>query len=47
MKEIQRLKEHLEAQRPGGWEELPDLSLYMDQLTLLHAPAADPHRDGG
>lgn len=32
MKEIQRLKEHLEAQRPGGWEELPDLSLYMDQL---------------
>lgn len=32
MKEIQRLKEHLATQRPSSWEELPDLSLYMDQL---------------
>lgn len=32
MREIKKLKEHLTTQRPDGWEELPDLALYMDQL---------------
>ena len=32
MKEIEELKAHLSRKRPDGWEELPDLALYMDQL---------------
>lgn len=32
MKEIKNLKDHLTKKRPDGWDELPDLSLYMDQL---------------
>lgn len=32
MKEIKSLKDRLSRQRPDGWEELPDLALYMDQL---------------
>ena len=32
MKEIKNLKDHLAQKRPDGWEELPDLALYMDQL---------------
>lgn len=32
MKEIKNLKDRLVNQRPDSWEDLPDLSLYMDQL---------------
>ena len=32
MKEIEELKEGLLAQSPAGWESLPDLALYMDQV---------------
>lgn len=32
MEELQELKERLETQRPAGWNDLPDLSLYMDQV---------------
>lgn len=32
MKEIKSLKDRLSRQRPDSWEDLPDLSLYMDQL---------------
>ena len=32
MKEIKGLKDRLSKQRPDSWEDLPDLSLYMDQL---------------
>ena len=32
MKEIEELKERLLAERPTGWESLPDLALYMDQV---------------
>lgn len=32
MKELEELKERLLHQRPDGWDKLPDLALYMDQL---------------
>lgn len=32
MQEMQDLKRRLEQERPAGWEELPDLALYMDQI---------------
>jgi len=32
LEELKELKERLERQRPAGWDSLPDLSLYMDQL---------------
>lgn len=32
MKEIETLKGRMSTQRPAGWEDLPDISLYMDQL---------------
>ena len=32
MEELRELKERMGAQRPAGWEALPDLSLYMDQV---------------
>lgn len=32
MKELEELKNRLESQRPAAWEDLPDLSLYMDQV---------------
>lgn len=32
MEELQELKSRMESQRPAQWEELPDLSLYMDQV---------------
>lgn len=46
MKEIQRLKGRLVAQRPVGWEELPDLSLYMDQLISYMPRQLIPAEDG-
>lgn len=46
MKEIQRLKEHLATQRPGGWDELPDLSLYMDQLISYMPRQLVPTEEG-
>ena len=33
MEELLELKERLEQERPASWKELPDLSLYMDQVT--------------
>lgn len=33
MEELRELKERLKSQRPVEWENLPDLSLYMDQVT--------------
>lgn len=32
MEELKQLKERLEQERPAVWEELPDISLYMDQV---------------
>ncbi len=32
MEELEELKERMAGQRPESWEQLPDLSLYMDQL---------------
>ncbi len=32
MEQLKELKERMETQRPQGWEGLPDLSLYMDQV---------------
>lgn len=32
MKELEELKSRMESQRPAEWGELPDLSLYMDQV---------------
>lgn len=32
MEELRELRTRLEEQRPGPWETLPDLSLYMDQV---------------
>ncbi len=32
MEEIQELKERLKTERPAAWDDLPDLSLYMDQV---------------
>ncbi len=32
MEEIEELKERLGRERPVGWDSLPDLSLYMDQV---------------
>ena len=32
MKEIEELKERLLTESPTGWESLPDLALYMDQV---------------
>lgn len=32
MEELQELKQRLETQRPSDWRDLPDLSLYMDQV---------------
>lgn len=46
MKEIKTLKEGLAAQRPDGWEELPDLSLYMDQLISYMPRQLIPMEEG-
>ena len=35
MDEILDLKERLQEQRPASWENLPDISLYMDQVLAL------------
>lgn len=32
MEELRELKERMETQRPADWKDLPDLSLYMDQV---------------
>lgn len=32
MEELAQLKQRMEQERPTPWEELPDLSLYMDQI---------------
>ena len=32
MEELEELRHRLETERPTGWEELPDISLYMDQV---------------
>ncbi len=32
MEELRELKGRMETQRPADWKELPDLSLYMDQV---------------
>lgn len=32
MQELAELKRRMEEERPTSWEELPDLSLYMDQI---------------
>lgn len=32
MEELEELKRRLETRRPADWENLPDLSLYMDQV---------------
>ena len=32
MEELLSLKERLEKERPAAWHELPDISLYMDQI---------------
>lgn len=35
MEEMQDLKQRLQEQRPASWENLPDISLYMDQVLSL------------
>ena len=35
MDEMLDLKERLQEQRPASWENLPDISLYMDQVLAL------------
>ena len=32
MEELVELKEKLAADRPDGWDRLPDIPLYMDQV---------------
>ena len=32
MEELAELKQRLAAERPDGWEDLPDIPLYMDQV---------------
>ena len=32
MEELKDLKRRLEEERPAGWEQLPDIALYMDQV---------------
>ena len=32
MEELAELKQQLTDQRPDGWDELPDIPLYMDQV---------------
>ena len=32
MDELLELKQRLEQERPADWNQLPDLSLYMDQI---------------
>ena len=32
MDELQNLKDRMEQERPAPWEDLPDITLYMDQL---------------
>lgn len=32
MKELEELRERMARERPDGWDALPDISLYMDQL---------------
>ncbi len=32
MKELEELKHRLESERPDGWDALPDIPLYMDQV---------------
>lgn len=32
MEELEDLRQRMLSQRPDGWEDLPDISLYMDQL---------------
>ena len=35
MEEMQDLKQRLQEQRPASWENLPDISLYMDQVLSI------------
>ena len=35
MEEIKRIKALLAEDRPGDWESLPDIDLYMDQVLTL------------
>lgn len=35
MEKMQDLKQRLQEQRPASWENLPDISLYMDQVLSL------------
>lgn len=46
MKEIKNLKARLGKQRPDGWEELPDLALYMDQLISYMPRQLIPTEEG-
>lgn len=46
MKEIKDLKAHLSRQRPDSWDELPDLSLYMDQLISYMPRQLVPMEEG-
>ncbi len=46
MKEIKDLKGTLSTRRPDGWEELPDLSLYMDQLISYMPRQLIPMEEG-
>ena len=32
MEELAELKQQLTRQRPAGWDDLPDIPLYMDQV---------------
>ena len=36
MEELAELKRQLAEQRPDGWDKLPDIPLYMDQIGRAH-----------
>lgn len=47
MEELEQLKQRLSEERPDGWEDLPDIPLYMDQVVgylarqLIHFEEGD------
>ena len=45
MEELKDLKRRLEEERPTGWEQLPDIALYMDQV-ISYLPRQQIRFDG-
>ena len=46
MEELLELKQRMEQERPAQWRELPDISLYMDQVIAYMSRQLIHYKDG-